>query len=66
MRCEKCQGSGTIEVAIPVPKFQSTFDNPAPLTFECRVEKRPCPECGGCGVAHCCDGLIACGEISDG
>ena len=23
----------------------------------------PCPECGGCGVAHCCDGLVACGEI---
>lgn len=17
---------------------------------------RPCPQCGGCGVAHCCDG----------
>ncbi len=23
----------------------------------------PCPECGGCGVAHCCDGLVACGEV---
>ena len=23
----------------------------------------PCPECGGCGVAHFCDGLVACGEI---
>ena len=18
----------------------------------------PCPECGGCGISHCCDGLI--------
>ncbi len=23
----------------------------------------PCAECGGCGVAHCCDGLQACCEI---
>jgi len=23
----------------------------------------PCPECGGYGVAHCCDGLIGCGEV---
>jgi hypothetical protein len=20
----------------------------------------PCPECGGCGIAHCCDGLVEC------
>ena len=26
-------------------------------------QARPCPECGGCGIAHCCDGLRACGEI---
>lgn len=24
---------------------------------------QPCEECGGCGVAHCCDGLQACCEI---
>lgn len=24
---------------------------------------QPCKECGGCGVAHCCDGLQACCEI---
>jgi hypothetical protein len=23
----------------------------------------PCPECGGCGFSHCCDGLQACCEI---
>jgi hypothetical protein len=23
----------------------------------------PCPECGGCGVAHCCDGIQACCEV---
>ena len=20
----------------------------------------PCPKCGGCGIAHCCDGLVEC------
>jgi hypothetical protein len=20
----------------------------------------PCPECGGCGISHCCDGLVEC------
>jgi hypothetical protein len=20
----------------------------------------PCPECGGCGIGHCCDGLVEC------
>jgi hypothetical protein len=23
----------------------------------------PCAECGGCGVAHCCDGIQSCCEI---
>jgi hypothetical protein len=28
----------------------------------------PCPECGGCGIAHCCDGLVECSaeSTSDG
>jgi hypothetical protein len=25
----------------------------------------PCPECGGCGIAHCCDGLIECPSGGD-
>jgi hypothetical protein len=25
----------------------------------------PCPECGGFGIAHCCDGLIEC-SLTDG
>ena len=24
----------------------------------------PCPECGGCGIAHCCDGLVECSSAS--
>lgn len=23
----------------------------------------PCPECGGCGIAHCCDGLVECPPV---
>ena len=22
-----------------------------------RAERQPCPDCGGCGIAHCRDGL---------
>ena len=25
----------------------------------------PCPECGGCGIAHCCDGLVECPIIGN-
>jgi hypothetical protein len=24
----------------------------------------PCPDCGGCGIGHCCDGLIECELIT--
>jgi len=25
----------------------------------------PCEECGGCGIAHCCDGLVECPSAGD-
>ena len=25
----------------------------------------PCPDCGGCGLAHCCDGLTAANETPE-
>lgn len=25
----------------------------------------PCSDCGGCGVAHCCDGLTAANETPE-
>jgi hypothetical protein len=42
MICETCHGKGAIEER-PGP------DQPALLV--------PCPDCGGYGIGHCCDGL---------
>jgi len=42
MRCERCRGDGWLLV-------------PAPTKFGL-PEEVPCPECGGSGIAHCCEG----------
>jgi hypothetical protein len=42
MRCDRCQGNGRIWHGRP-----GTFD----------WEPRPCEDCQGSGLAHCCDGL---------
>ena len=42
MICETCHGKGAIE------------ERPAPGQPALLV---PCPDCGGCGIGHCCDGL---------
>lgn len=42
MLCDTCHGSGMIPQR-PAP------DQPPRLV--------PCPDCGGTGVGHCCDGL---------
>ena len=51
MRCETCQGVGRV-----------TYDQhpePKPEPFGCAF---PCPDCGGSGISHCCDGLTACND----
>jgi hypothetical protein len=51
MRCETCHGLGRL-----------TYDehpHPKPQQFGSVF---PCPDCGGGGVAHCCDGLTACND----
>ena len=50
MRCETCQGRGQVTERVdatcePTPQFHQ---DQASL---------PCPECGGSGITHCCDGL---------
>jgi hypothetical protein len=54
MRCERCQGLGKLTYDThPEPKPQrlgSVF---------------PCPDCGGSGITHCCDGLTACNEVEE-
>ena len=53
MRCETCHGLGKLTYdEHPAPKptqFGSVF---------------PCPDCGGSGVAHCCDGLTSCNDTT--
>lgn len=47
---ESCRCSGR-------PGFVRTLDHAA--VDNCGDERRgliPCPECGGTGIAHCCDG----------
>ena len=51
MRCETCQGQGKV-----------TYDKhpePKPTQFGSVFL---CPDCGGSGVSHCCDGLTACND----
>ena len=49
MRCDTCQGSGKIEdVVRHTDQAPTNSLAPAPL---------PCPDCGGSGIAHCCEGL---------
>lgn len=55
MICERCHGLGMVvnpaARASPEPFIGLYFPPglPVPLTV-------PCPACGGCGRAHCCEG----------
>jgi RecJ-like exonuclease len=51
MRCESCHGTGRdfSERA----RTQASEGNAAELT----AAERPCPDCQGSGIAHCCDGM---------
>jgi DnaJ-class molecular chaperone len=54
MRCERCRGRGLV------------VRYPAEVRFGRFVlHDHPCPDCGGCGVAHCCDGLTAVNETPE-
>jgi DnaJ-class molecular chaperone len=50
MRCKACHGTGwerahsVEQTEIGEPDFLAPY---------------PCPECGGTGIAHCCEGLCA-------
>lgn len=48
MRCETCQGTGKTMSRAP-------FGDPAKDLYTCTMIA--CPECGGSGVTHCCDGM---------
>lgn len=46
MRCDTCHGVGKV--------WSGPFLTPHGERAGMMI---PCPDCGGCGVAHCCDGM---------
>lgn len=55
--CETCQGAGRVwRDSLPIIGALPGDPQTPPPGFSLKV---PCPECGGSGVAHCCDGLQA-------
>jgi hypothetical protein len=49
MICETCKG-------LPFLVMVVTPD-PDGYVHPVAVVQRPCPDCGGCGFSHCCEGL---------
>ena len=39
------------------PHYCKTCSRTGSLVFVATGESFPCPDCGGCGTGHCCDGL---------
>lgn len=52
MRCGNCHGTGQVA---------GTADERSAVA----AIHLPCPECGGCGIAHCCDGITACNDACE-
>jgi len=50
MKCERCQGTGKIELGYHI------FDEWGIYRI---WPSEPCPDCNGNGQQHCCDGLQA-------
>jgi hypothetical protein len=48
MICDVCFGRGVVVLEVYARRLDQR-------SFAAIVH--PCPECGGCGRAHCCDGL---------
>jgi hypothetical protein len=47
MRCERCQGSGSISQPVVCDGEGRALGLPS---------MEPCPECCGCGQGYCCEG----------
>lgn len=61
MRCETCHGGRNIvNPALPISGRMLAFDFPGPPKLI------PCPDCGGTGFSHCCEGDRACPEPDPG
>lgn len=52
MICERCHGTGFVHQS-----RLARLDDMAVARNGMIEETIPCPDCGGCGTGHCCDGL---------
>ena len=54
MICETCHGEGRVmRDSLPVTGVMPGDPEHPPPGFSIW---QPCPDCGGCGFAHCCEG----------
>lgn len=59
MICDSCHGTGWIkrELRDPLPVAEEPRQPGHPPVFiEIIAIRAPCPECGGSGRSHCCEG----------
>lgn len=54
MRCETCEGEGFVEGWVDTPVSIGPFTSKMGKAWFAA----PCPDCGGSGVVHCCDGPV--------
>lgn len=64
MRCERCQGKGLV-VKLG-PSMRHTFQDGTEIQTADFSSSVPCPDCGGSGFSHCCDGITACNDPPGG
>jgi hypothetical protein len=59
MRCEACKGTGRKVIygpSISHTFFDETLGEEITIASADFAASLPCPDCGGCGIAHCCEG----------
>jgi hypothetical protein len=54
MICDTCHGKGRVIRDASLAVGVMPGDPRYPVSIW-----EPCPDCGGCGIGHCCDGLRA-------
>lgn len=64
MRCTYCHGSGVLK-SLAFCDCSQPFDGITPTDTQLEMIQIPCPECGGTGTLHCCEGLQEQASIED-
>lgn len=67
MICQFCQGKGTVERPERIDCYidaQHAASGKSPFSYHGPLRPVPCPECGGCGINYCCEGLSANNEVN--